>query len=194
MRKGRARKSKMVRRRRRRSIRKQTNDGKRFFKLKLVSTVTSDGTGLVKAGVLDEPSAAQDWTNVAALFDQYRVNAIKLKFIPESNLGIIGSTSYAPLYIVHDPDEFVNPLTTVNSAIQYENCKFKNMYRPWTYYRKMAKTIAQTGAQTTDLKGYHDCDNPQPNQGIYWIGTGFPNSLALGTLLVTYYITAKGRK
>lgn len=183
------------RHRARRSARKLGNDNKRFFKLKLVSTITSSGTGVITGGVVDDPSSAQDWASIVGLFDMYRVNAIKLKWIPDFNTNESGSSTAAfkPLYIVHDIDEFNNPLTSVNVAIQYENCKYKNMLRPWTYYRKMARTIAD-GTQTHDNKGYGDCDNVQPNQGIFWYGSGFSSSVDYGTLLVTYYITAKGRK
>lgn len=184
------------RHRARRVAKKQGNDNKRFFKLKLVSRVSSDAGGIISAGVTDMPSSAQDWASIVGLFDMYRVNAVKLKFIPDSNTAFTDAAQsvWRPLYIVHDMDEYVSPLTSVNVAIQYENCKYKNMLRPWTYYKKMARTISAAGSQTHDLKGYGDCDNPQPNQGIFWYGTGFTASVDYGTLLVTYYLTAKGRK
>lgn len=188
------RKKVMRKRRRSKNIRKQTNDGKRFFKLKQMVSMTASGLGVVDSGVNDDPQNAQDWANVAALFDMYRVNAIKVKFIPSGNTAEVGVTPpFQPLYAVYDPDSASQPLTAINDAIQYENCKFKNMYRPWTLYHKMNRTLG-TLPTVRDNKGYSDIDNPQPTQGIWWYGINFPANVIVGTLLVTYYITAKGRK
>lgn len=192
-------------------------DSKRFFKLRLVSSISTDGSGVASFSATDLPSSAQDWSSVAALFDQYRVCAMKLKFIPHAFSDVIGSqtitnnltatatvttgsqasnqTYYSPFYIVHDPDSTVATVAdTVNEAIEYENMKVFDLHRPFQYYRKMAKQFRINSDVSTDIKGYQSTATPQATQIIAGVGTGFTISVEIGKVIVTYYIAAKARK
>lgn len=179
----------------RRSSRKFMNDGKRFFKLKANFSIDSDSVGRILITVAASPTGFSDWTNISALFDSYRICASKVKFIPALPNDSSSSVTFAPMYVIADNDSGTNPLTTtVSDAIQYENCKIKNMFRPWTYYRKWPKLTAQASGGTMLQGGYQDVASVSANQGIYGIGTGYTVSKNYGNMIITHYIAAKNRR
>jgi len=138
---------------------------KRLFKLKSFLQVNENASSPnAVVTIHDSPKLAVDFDSVAQLFDYYRVNAIKLKFIPAwtaQSLQTSISVSLRAAYAIRDinhPLDFPVTLTR-NEAVGYENCKILNLQRPWTYYRKMIRNIitdpASTGIDTISIKGYY---------------------------------------
>lgn len=167
--------------------------GKRFFKLRYTETISSSVAGVIDTYLTSNPTSYQDWSSISSLFDNYRTCAIKLKFIPQLPNNVSSSTSYAPLYIVGDPDSSTNPVTSVNEAIQYENMRVKNMYRPWKYYYKFPKVMA-TGSNVVINRGYQDCASPISIGVVGLYGTNFSLSTTYGTLVSTIYLVARNRR
>lgn len=63
-------------------------------------------------------------TTFQNLFDQYRIDAIRMTIKPQNNaVGLVtnSTTTLVPLYVVIDYDNVSN-LTTVASALAYQNC------------------------------------------------------------------------
>lgn len=172
-----------------RKVRKSTmgQTGKRFFKLKRVYPLTTS-SGLIS--FTDNPrniSAAQDYSNVAGLFDTYRCCAVKYKFIPAFPYDTSVTTNYTPLYVTFDTDG-TGP-STINAALQYENLKLKNMYRPWTVYYKLPK-ISTSGA----IMGYCDIDSPSTVGEVTFLASGLNTTATYGQLIQTYYVVVRDRK
>lgn len=169
----------------------------RFFKLRHVVQATTSVGGVLQHVITNDPTLFEDWENVKALFDSYKICALKVKFIPSrpndssDHSGATGVT-YNPCYVVGDPDD-VNAMTSVDQAIQYENMKVKNLFRPWTYYMKIPKRTQVSTATTIIGNGYIDCAMETPNASIKVFSDGLTADLPYGQFIVTGYFTAKNR-
>ena len=121
------------RRRVRRPVRRRVRRGmgamaKRFFKLRRVVTITQTANQPVYHSFNDNPSLSQDWVSVSALFQMYRVNGLKLTFIPTSNTREFASAStpqFTPIYIVHDTNNTITSIPTEDKMLQYEGLRKK---------------------------------------------------------------------
>ena len=73
---------------------------KRFFKLRRVVGVTHTANQPIYLSFNDNPSLSQDWVSISALFQMYRVNGLKLTFIPAQNTRDLlapNTTSFQPV-------------------------------------------------------------------------------------------------
>lgn len=177
----------------RKNPRQGMGDGKRFFKLRATVPLVSDAGGAIADVLTNNPSATQDWPNISALFDSYKVCAIKVKFIPDKPNDTSTITSYKPFYMVHDPDDYGVP-TSSNQMIQYENVKIYNLYRPFSYYRRLSRQTS-VGLGTVVLQGgYRDAGDVTATQSIKYYADGLDVSDNYGTFIVTLYVSAKNRR
>lgn len=190
-----------------RYVRKMRNMGMAFFKLRTAPQYTSDAAGLMAYGFsTTNPSlttsvngaayvnACEDWANLITLYDQYRVFAVKITFTPDLPNDTSTVTSYRPCYIYVDYDS-TTVQTTTAATIQYENCKVRNLYRPFTIYRKIPKSLNPTTAGNIVQFGWMDVAAPQPVGHIgLTVTAGVDLSTTYGQFLVTYYVAFKNRR
>lgn len=177
--------------RRRRVLRRRgTNDSARFFKLRRTFIANNLSTG---TSISDNPSGAQDFNSVAQLFTHYRVKAIRVQFIPNSNVNTPDPTfPFTPCYVTHIPSATTPATPSVTNLLQYENTKVKNWNRPWVYYRAMKKMIIPNS--TAQLPGtWHLTATPVDTQRIYILNAPPNSPTEVGLFVVTYYITAINR-
>lgn len=173
-------------------------DSKVYTKLRYVFAVTSDGGGNISGyASCTNPTTAvngagsyQEWTEFTALYDLYKVHALKVQYVPSKPNDTYTTTAFAPLYIVHDIDNTGSALASVNAAIEYSNMKVMNMYRPWKYYRKVPTT---TNQQKT-VGVYNTVGTPINVGAFQWYGTGYDISDNYGTMIFTMYTTFKNRR
>lgn len=174
-------------------------NGVRYFKLQIVNDLSSDGTGvlsfhkLVNEGV----QTTTDWTSVSGLFDQYRVCAIKWKYIPARFNDTTAQTMFPPAYIVYDQTTLnSNPITSVDVALGYENVKVVNMGEQWKVYRRIPKLSSSQVQAAVYQGGWLNIEEAGDYQegsiGIY--GTGFSTSVTYGKLISIFYVKCRGRK
>lgn len=144
--------------------------------------------------IINGAGTASDWTNLSGLYDSYRVRGVSIKFIPDYPNDTSVTTGYQPIYIVFDPDGA--PAFTITDFIQYERCKFKNLYRPWKFYHYVPKMINPSAQTTpTDLKGgWMDIAGPQSTCYINFYAQNLDVSTQYGQLLITYYVQYKTRR
>lgn len=183
-----------LRRKLRRKGKGQT--GIRYFKLKYTSGVTSDAGGTISAFSVANPTSAwsgggtvNDWTSVSSLFDSFRTCAMKWQFVPQFPNDTSVTTGFFPLYVGFDVDSNGTPIGSIADALQYENVRIKNMYRPWKFYTKVPKTAA------SKQQGWCDIATPADCFGSIWgYGNGFDVSQTYGQMIITYYIKCKDRR
>lgn len=171
--------------------------GVRFFKIRKVETVASDVLGTISIFSNNGPHTGfGDWTNINPLFDSYRAPFLKVKFIPSLPNDESTTTGFWPLYVVGDVDQTTASITSVTQAIEYENMKVVNMYRPWKYHFRCPKLggVGNTAAVKTQAGGWIDVATPFGNASIEGYGTGFDTSTSYGTLVWTLYIMCKDRR
>lgn len=138
-------------------------------------------------------TALTDWSNVAGLYDQFRVTGIGLKWIPciPNDSSTSSSAAFRPLFVFMDVDD--TALSPTNSvAIAYDNCRTFDCSRVWKRYFKIPPL--KSGTSTPGKVGWFDTASPQETGAIYLTQTlGFIPSYTIGTLILTYYIKTYGR-
>lgn len=172
-----------------------------YFKLRGLYNITSDGAGNIISGFrLTQPdnydgaaTALTDWTGVAALYDQFRVTSIAVKWIPGIPNAEPASAVFRPLYVYADFDSTgLSP--TDAAAIGYGNMQVKNMVMPWTYYI-VVPPLTNTAASSVSMDGYMDTAAPMATGSLYLSKAGgLSNSTTYGTVVLTYYVHARVRK
>jgi hypothetical protein len=167
------------------------------------SYLTSSGGGILAQQVfVNDPSGAQDWTSFSSTFDNYRVNAVSIQFLPTFTQDQLGSTPlFKPLYIVYDSDG-VNP-GSVNACLNYATMKVKNLYRSWTYKVRVAPTtdnsVATGGMMTTYDRKYGlvlDCAQVVNYHAgaISWYADTMLINTNFGDLIVSFDVTFFARR
>lgn len=186
-------------------LRKKSKKGNAtFVKLRYNYPLTTSSTGGLETrynisnptNVLFGSEVVQDWSSFAALYDQYRVFAVKIKYIPNFPNNESTLTVFRPLYMVTDYDSIV-VLASVNEAIQYENLRVKNLQRPFSFYIRVPKLIATygvTGATVQVAQGWFDIAYPTDTGAIRTIATDLSASSIYGTFVITYYVGFKNRR
>lgn len=164
-------------------------------KLRGTATVASDGSGVVSVYMSDNAPNAwlngagtlSDWVSYSALYDAYRVSCISVKYIP-TYVSNVSTVSFAPMYIVHDPDDNTGAIAT-SVAVDYQNLRIKNLARPWTYFtRNPKRRVGGQSVTTTIAPGWFDIASPVYGGTLSFYASGLTNSNTYGTFIVTYYI------
>lgn len=171
-----------------------TKDGKRFFKLRNVYNVTSTAGGEINFVANNSPTTMGDWTAISSLFDVYKIAATKIKYIPEVPFDTSAMTEYKPMYVIADENSASNPVTNAAESLQYENCKVKNLYKPWSYYHKWAIMSSLNSANVVLSKGYRSIVDTGGYSGIYANAYSVTPSTQYGSMVITHYIVAKNRR
>nr|QOR29568.1 capsid [Bat associated circovirus] len=176
-------------------------DAVRFFKLRRSYDVNSSASGGLQVAFNDDPSGYIDWTPISQLFDQYRVAAIKIKYIPSymdtfSTATAGTSNTFTPMWVFYDPDSanFPGGVTTAANALEYENCRGFNPLRHWKYYHKCRKNTVMQAAAVSVGVGWFDVASFVGSQSICMLLVNQPVSIHMGTIIYTMYLMARNRR
>jgi hypothetical protein len=93
-------------------------------------TEPSNQDGAIHAQIDDNPSDLSDFKSLATLFEWYRVNSMKVQYIPFFMAETTSSTiKYHAAVIFHDTNAQSGGPSIVpyDTAIQYENSKIVNL-------------------------------------------------------------------
>jgi len=128
--------------------------------LSLATVVSSNGSGIINNTFgLQNPSSFSGWANFAAIFDEYRVLATVIQWIPSNgyNKVIATQTCLTPLYVVLDRDS-VTTIASTSQACGYDSVKAFDLERPFKYakYKMSGSREATfiTTASPTNLGAY----------------------------------------
>ncbi len=189
-------------------------------------------TGLVQAAIhinsttqhyQDAPSTTTSLPldqsgQILPLFDQYRVDYIKVTYTPrvtEFEAGNMadgvtaGLINNVPIYISLDIDAD-GPASGATALVRKSNTKVRNMCKKWTVKYKVPKTISG-GSHLKRAGGFRDMDFDGANaqeEGCIQMSTRFPytfvdsngnsipvpNGFKLGEILVETYVIYKNRR
>lgn len=144
-------------------------------------------------------SALPAYTEYTALFDQYRINKVKVTFMPRANSADVGSTAgLVKFFSVIDYDDADAP-TNLTDLLQYENLKTTRCISD--HSRVLAPRFATEVYQSAIATGYSarrgwlDCDNPSIQHfGLKWCWQQLPAGAQSMDLKVDYYLSFKGTK
>ena len=156
------------------------------------------------------------WDSFSHVFDSYRVNAIRIKYMPRVTQNFVEQDTYGPsimnptLYTIVDYNEpglqdIADSTTnsdygTPNAWARFKSCKVGSVFRPFTRFIKCRRNII-VDPNTTNLvsvsnKGYQETERGLPTQVVALGFEGLNGDFAevnsnLGEVHVTWYISFK---
>jgi hypothetical protein len=143
----------------------------------------SDGSGNLFAVINDDPSGFQDWSSMAAIYDEYRTLGMRIEFSPKDQYSKT-TTVCRPVYTVVDRDSG-GPLSSLNQAVQFESCQLKSLEHSWVREVRMQGDPTEARFLTTA--------SPAPTYWFKFAGTGLSLTTTYGTVLVTILVQFRGR-
>lgn len=193
----RGRPRKIIRRRPRGGIKQPVQ----FFKRVLYSpnfiTVTAGTDGLVQTPFrLD---FVPNRTEFTALYDQYRIKAIKVTLMPRGNSSDLGTAAtlgnVSRVFSVLDYDDSNNP-TSISQLCEYQNLKVTHSTKNHTRYLvpKFNANIAGplgTIARKPSVGFLDVTDESVVHNGVKWAIQAPANGTVVYDLMTTYYLAFK---
>lgn len=180
--------------RRKRVPRSYRNNGIRFFKFTYNADVVNTTTTQIQDLVPSGGAAGGQFTAACALFNEYRVNGIKIRYVPRFNVAPTNVTqSYAPILLFHDWN--LSGTHTRDQMQNFEATKYMDPFRTWTYFRKArrifsARSVATALQNTTS--GWLTTNTPTATQRILYNAQN--NGVnPVGTFIITLYVGFRQR-
>jgi len=138
---------------RRRTFRsKRSRLSTKIYKFKRVATGTQSFTSEVST-TLDYSFSLENlpnYTEFTALFDMYRIDAVKLQLIPKINIADGNTNNRFMIYSVLDYNDIAS-LSNVDAALQYQNLRKTTSTRTHTRFIKPKVAITQTDVSATSF-------------------------------------------
>lgn len=146
--------------------------------------VSSSGGVISGTVVWSNPSGAPTWTNLSSIFDEYRVLACIVRYVPYNGFNkLVATQTCVPLFIALDRDSTATP-GTVSIMESYGSCTILDMERSWKFDLFRMSGVRESAFQTTASP---------VNLGAYvFYGSGFTGSATYGTYLVSYLVQFRG--
>lgn len=166
---------------------------------------TGAGVSINQQVFVNDPNNCTDFASLQQLYDLYKITGCKVKFYPkfiDSSVPGAAGTAFSPIYVFYDPDSSV-AVTTVDAAVQYDNHKVFNLYRPWKYYCspivQSDTSVNAAGALLAFRKrvgAMFDIINPTYyHKGIIgWVADTLTTGTQYGDIVVTYYCLCSERR
>jgi hypothetical protein len=155
-----------------------------IFRTRIISSsaATSSGAGVINTTFTTNPNGTNGWSSWVALFDEYRVLALELKYIPLWSVlptGVNGGT----FIMVVDHDSVI-ALTSFNNACNYESFKIGPIDRGIKKTYRMNGTLESNWINTSSPTGL---------QGVKTYCNGLSNSTQYGNFIGTFLIEFRGK-
>lgn len=169
----------------------------------IVTSVTSD----TFTNQFFSLSNVPNYTEFTNLYDQYKINAVKVTLIPRGNTAEITASSGAStvfqgqsvgVFSVIDYDDTA-ALANINEACQYQNMKMTRATQQHSRYLKprfnlLSVTNQGTGATgaSQNTRGWLDCDYINvPHYGVKWALQQNVNYNLTYDVKIDYYLAFK---
>jgi len=149
----------------------------------------------------ENPSTTVDWSNATGLYDEFRVLALEVEFVPncEDCLDTAGlALAHFPIYSVIDHDTN-SVLTTYGNASQYVSMKSHSLTKRWKVIMRMAGPNVGNGAtgsltSTYSESSFMNCANPPTVCGsIKLFSQGLTGSATYGRIISRWRVQFRGR-
>lgn len=188
-------KSKSVRRKRRttRRYKRRIPKNYTFIRLRFVTAILSNGTGVISdLRSLGQITTCQNYSDLAGVYDQFQVNAMKVKYIPY-NVGdessSVGGNTRGNVCSVIDMNG-ANLPTSVGTASAWDTFKLVPAYYPHQRYIRIPKKYRP--ALNNFATGFDTTSNDDVTFCL--LGDSFNNSTTQFYVVITYYIKCIGVK
>jgi hypothetical protein len=101
------------------------------------SKITSTSGGLIETVVSNNPSGYNDWSSVAAMWDEYRVLALKMHYSPINKYNSPTNIIKKHIYVLTDRDDGT-AIASEALALNFESVKVHMLDESWSHTAKMA--------------------------------------------------------
>lgn len=132
-----------------------------------------------------------NYTEFTDLYDQYKINAVKLSFLPSQtqsiSLSSTNNSTQGRFFSAIDYNDANSPVS-IDELRQYQSCKWTSMYRP--HKRFFRPKIQDRGASYTPGKPWINCTSPDQQYLALKVGIEPTNATAPSTSLY-YNVEAK---
>lgn len=151
------------------------------FRLRDLLSPTADVSGNYAGNIAGDPSGAQDWSSFAAIFDLFRVVAIKLKMEGRHPSVAAGMGYFALAF-----DANSTPTPALATMLDYDNFKLCSMARQVNY---TARYPMLNGSLASNQTNFISTAAPSGMLGSVMVfGATLPVSLVAAQVLIEYEI------
>lgn len=149
-------------------------------------TITSDAVGSIQATVaFSGIQSCPGWSNLQTIFDQLRVEAIRIEFTPA--LPNSTTATFTPMYIAYDADS-QTPFPTSGTMLTYASVQRRMLNMPFKYFCTITNDL---DSRTT----WYDTANPAvQTDTVFMRSDGLSLSQLYGTITVYHYVTFRGQR
>jgi hypothetical protein len=149
-------------------------------------------TGVINAQITFNPSGAAEWTQLSALYDEFRVVGVRMSLIPAQINTVTNAQGI--LVMVFDNDD-ATALTSVNSGLEYDTCHvLQAIWDPTRADACQYRWARPTSGNNTAVVW---CDVATPTQSVGSVKF-YSSVLTVSTLyisyVVEYFIEFRGRR
>ncbi len=146
----------------------------------------SSAGGVIDVGYTSDPSsyALTDWTNLVALYGEYRTLGLEVKFFPQNRYSKT-TTTCTPLVVLVDREAPTATLGSYQVAASHESAKILSLEDPWAVSAKM---------QNAEESQFLATSGPTPLYAVKMYADGLTVSTTYGRCFVYLLIQFRGRK
>jgi len=161
-------------------------------------TAVSTGAGLMAPVFpFENPNSAQDFSVAIQMFDEYRVLAMDVTFVPnmENTLDTANlALNHAPIYAVVDRDSN-SALTAYATALNYPSISYHTLTKKWTKKMNMQGSSIEVSSGIGNAEGlWLNCQStPTLCGSIKIVAVGLSASATYGHFILRYRVQFRGR-
>ncbi len=151
--------------------------------LTYTATLGSDATGTIATFFVNNITFANDWSSIAACYDEYRILGVRLEWFPYNRYSKV-TTICVPLILSVDRTSTSVPASYAE-VMSYASAEKHSIEDPWTMECRMTgvedAVFTPTGTAFTPF-------------GFKCFGTGFTVSTTYGRYFYYWRVQFRGRK
>jgi len=166
-------------------------------RLIVTGTITSNAGGVVNAVINMNPSGSSEWSQVSALWDEFRVIWVRVRLVPRQQFSVTAVNTL--LSVVYDNDDSV-ALTSGNAAAEYDTAHFTGtVFSQVTSQENKDNTQTYSWARPMSGKNtavvWVDIANPAGSTGsVKFFATGATASTSYFDYVFEWFTELRGRR
>lgn len=159
------------------------NEVQSFTSLSLITTsATSSAGGVLNTVFSTNPSSTTQWSNLQAVFDEYRVLALEVEYVPL--FSTLPSTLAGGTFIMVVDHDSAGSITVAGTAMGYESAKYGPIDRRLKHTFRMSGTLESNFINTSSPTGV---------QSVKTFATGLTASTKYGDFYARFLIQWRGK-
>lgn len=135
---------------------------------------------------MNDPSPSADYAGLQGLYEEFRVSACKIQWVPQYNTEVPGTTYSFGSGVSYMDFNSTSSWISYPSIVPYNTMKLHNMYRPWSRYIRLPKLPTSA----SEPSGWQTTTSGGTSVGFFGATTpGYAAGLSVGTIIGYHLIT-----